>query len=71
MTGHAKARLRDGRVYVGDARLIDGVLTMLAARLRVSDLSGERLYSPTARSWASHEWSEITWLSEPAEGGRS
>lgn len=67
MTGHAKARLRDGRVYVGEARLIDGVLTMPAARLRVSDLAGERLYPPTARSWASHEWSEITWRAEREE----
>jgi hypothetical protein len=67
MTGHAKARLRDGRVYVGEARLIDGVLTMPAARLRVADLAGERLYAPTARSWASHEWSEVTWRSEAEE----
>lgn len=67
MTGHAKTRLRDGRVYVGEARLIDGVLTMPAARRRVSNLTGERLYPPTARSWAPHEWSEVTWRSEREE----
>lgn len=65
MTGHAQARLCDGRVYVGEARLIDGVLTMPAARLCVRTLVGDRLYGPTARSWAAHEWSEVMWQSEP------
>jgi hypothetical protein len=71
MTGNAEIRLRDDRKYVGEASLIDGVLTAPAARLRVRTLQGDRLYEPTARSWAPHEWSEVKWLEPELEQAAS
>jgi hypothetical protein len=65
MTGAARVRLRDGRVYIGSAYLGFGVLTMPAGRLRTRDVCGEHLYPPRAKSWAASEWVEVEWDSAP------
>ncbi len=64
MIGLAEVRLRNGNIYAGDAELVDGVVTMVAARMLVRTLAGARHYDAVSRSWAPHEWSEVRWLEE-------
>jgi len=34
---------------------------MPAARLRIRNIGGDRLYEPAPRSWSPSEWREIRW----------
>jgi len=59
--GSAVVLTRTGRAYVGRAHLASGVVTMPAARLRIRNIGGDRLYEPAPRSWSPSEWREIRW----------
>ncbi len=67
MTGRAVVTLRDGRVYIGEAHLADGVLTMPEARRLERNLGGPRLYPPRPRAWAPRTWAEVRWVDEQAQ----
>lgn len=59
--GAAVVSLRNGKTFCGHAVVAGCSITMMDARLRVRDLTGDRFYSPEGRTWPWHAVSRVTW----------
>ncbi len=59
-SGVAAVRLRDGRTYVGEVTVAEGVVTVIG-RLRTRDLAGEHVRPERELTWPLGRIDEIAW----------